>query len=115
MNLQMRIELAARLGKYILHNTEEWEATKQKASLQNPWYTPEFLDVACKIIATEFLDHQKLVDLTSTYKLGSVESKKIGIVMAGNIPLVGFHDLLCVFLTGHKAHIKPSSKDEVLI
>jgi hypothetical protein len=40
---------------------------------------------------------------------------KVGIVMAGNIPLVGFHDFLCVFLTGHMAYIKPSSKDEVLI
>jgi len=35
--------------------------------------------------------------------------------MAGNIPLVGFHDLLCTFITGHYAVIKPSSKDEVLI
>ena len=35
--------------------------------------------------------------------------------MAGNIPLVGFHDLLCVFITGHKAVIKPSSKDEYLL
>ena len=41
--------------------------------------------------------------------------KKIGIVMAGNIPLVGFHDLLCVFISGHKALIKASAKDEVLI
>jgi hypothetical protein len=35
--------------------------------------------------------------------------------MAGNIPLVGFHDFLCVFLSGHLAFIKPSSKDDVLI
>jgi hypothetical protein len=35
--------------------------------------------------------------------------------MAGNIPLVGFHDFLCVFITGHYAVIKPSSKDVVLI
>jgi hypothetical protein len=41
--------------------------------------------------------------------------KKVGIVMAGNIPLVGFHDFLCVFLSGHSAFIKASSKDDVLI
>ncbi len=35
--------------------------------------------------------------------------------MAGNIPLVGFHDFLCVFISGHRSLIKPSSKDEVLI
>ena len=41
--------------------------------------------------------------------------RTIGIIMAGNIPLVGFHDFLCVFISGHKAVIKPSSKDQVLI
>ena len=44
-----------------------------------------------------------------------IQPKAVGIVMAGNIPLVGFHDFLCVFISGHKAIIKPSSKDEVLI
>jgi hypothetical protein len=39
----------------------------------------------------------------------------VGLVLAGNIPLVGFHDVLCVFLTGHVARIKLSSKDDVLL
>ena len=39
----------------------------------------------------------------------------VGLIMAGNIPLVGFHDFICVFLSGHQAHIKASSKDDVLI
>jgi hypothetical protein len=39
----------------------------------------------------------------------------VGVVLAGNIPLVGFHDVLCIFLSGHYAKIKPSSKDEALI
>jgi hypothetical protein len=39
----------------------------------------------------------------------------VGVVMAGNIPLVGFHDFMCIFLCGFKANIKASSKDEVLI
>jgi hypothetical protein len=41
--------------------------------------------------------------------------KRVGIVMAGNIPLVGFHDFLSVFLTGHKAVVKLSSKDDILL
>jgi hypothetical protein len=41
--------------------------------------------------------------------------KNVGIVMAGNIPLVGFHDFLCAFITGHRQTIKASSKDDVLI
>ena len=115
MNLQMRIELAARLGEYILSGSPEWQDVKEEASLLNPWFIPGFIDIATENIATYFLDRQKLVDWTSFYKIESRDSKKVGIVMAGNIPLVGFHDFLCVFISGHKAIIKPSSKDETLI
>ena len=43
------------------------------------------------------------------------KSKTIGIVMAGNLPLVGFHDFCCALLCGHRLRIKPSSKDQTLI
>jgi hypothetical protein len=115
MNLQMRIELANRLGQYILSESPEWLEAKQRASLINPWFTPEFIDIAAGNIAKHFLDNQKLENWTSSYKIETVDPKRIGIVMAGNIPLVGFHDFLCVFLSGHKAIMKASSKDEVLI
>ena len=115
MNLQMRIGLAAQLGEYILSNGAEWQETKQRASLTNPWFTPEFTDIATENIANHFLSKQKLVHWTSAYKIQPTLAKRIGIVMAGNIPLVGFHDFLCVFISGHKAIIKASSKDDVLI
>ena len=115
MNLQMRIELAAQLGEYILSAAAEWQEAKHKASLTNPWFTPEFIDLAAGNIAKKFLDKEKLQSWTSYYKPGSVDPKKVGIVMAGNIPLVGFHDLLSVFISGHRSIIKASSKDEVLI
>jgi hypothetical protein len=115
MNLQMRIDLAAHLGEYILSDSPEWQQVKHEASLINPWFTHQFIDTAVENIAKHFLDKQKLSNWTSSYKIEAVNPKKIGIVMAGNIPLVGFHDLLCVFVSGHKAIIKASSKDEVLI
>src|SRR6187551_3478186 len=115
MNLQMRIDLTAQLGQYILSGSSEWLETKQRASLINPWFTPEFIDIATGNIAKHFLDKQKLENWTSSYKIETVTSKKIGILMAGNIPLVGFHDFLSVLISGHKAIIKASSKDEVLI
>ena len=111
----MRIELATRLGQYILSDSPEWLEAKHRASLINPWFTPEFIDIATGSIATHFLDKQKLESWTSSYKIETTAPKKVGIVMAGNIPLVGFHDFLCVFISGHKAIIKASSKDEVLI
>jgi len=115
MNLQRRIELATRLGQYILSESPEWLEAKQRARLINPWFTPEFIDIATGNIAKHFLEKQKLENWTSSYKIETVTPKRIGIVMAGNIPLVGFHDFLCVFISGHKAIIKASSKDEVLI
>jgi hypothetical protein len=115
MNLQMRIDLAAQLGEYILYNSAEWQEVKHNASLTNPWFTPEFIDLAAGNIAKSFLDKQKLESWAFSYKIETANPKKIGIVMAGNIPLVGFHDFLSVFISGHKAIIKASSKDEVLI
>src|SRR6187549_1539843 len=115
MNLQMRIELATRLGQYILSESPEWLEAKHRTSLINPWFTPEFIDIATGNVAKHFLDKQKLENWTSSYKIETIAPKKIGIVMAGNIPLVGFHDLLSVFISGHKAIMKASSKDEVLI
>lgn len=115
MNLQMRIKLAAKLGEYILADTPDWQETKTKAGLANPWFTPEFINLASINIANQFLDKNKLVDWTVLYSSETAQAKKIGIVMAGNIPLVGFHDFLCVFMSGHKAFIKTSSKDDILI
>lgn len=115
MNLQMRIELAAKLGEYILSNPSEWQETKQRAALVNPWFTPAFTDLAAKNIANYFLDNQKLIEWAAKYKNEPEKEKNVGVVMAGNIPLVGFHDLLCVFISGHKAIIKLSSKDDILI
>jgi hypothetical protein len=60
MNLQMRIELATQLGQYILSGSPEWLEAKQRASLINPWFTSEFIDIAAGNIANHFLDKQKL-------------------------------------------------------
>ena len=111
----MRINLAAQLGEYILSGAADWQEAKHKASLTNPWFTPEFIDLAAGNIAKNFLDKEKLQNWTSFYKIEPVDPKKIGIVMAGNIPRVGCHDFLSVFISGHKAIIKASSKDEILI
>jgi hypothetical protein len=117
MNLQQRIVLLNRLGEYILQDTDNWQAAKQKASYQNAWFTPEFIELATRNIALAFLQKDKLTAWAQQYNLPTENPspKNVGIVMAGNIPLVGFHDFLCVFISGHRQTIKPSSKDDVLI
>jgi hypothetical protein len=117
MILQDRIGLLSRLGSYMLSDDVHWEHAKRKAFLQNGWFIPEFIELATKNIAKKFLVEDDLNEWTAGYQVQKARSepRNIGIVMAGNIPLVGFHDLLSVFISGHKATIKLSSKDEVLI
>lgn len=121
MNLQHRIDLLIELGQYILSGDEQWQSVKERASRENGWFVPEFIEEATKNIAQSFLQKEQLETWVAGYPVqaprGGTEFKPltIGIVMAGNIPLVGFHDFLCVFLSGHIALIKPSSKDQVLI
>ena len=95
----------------------EWIQEKEKSGIQNRWFIPEFVELAVKNIAEAFLTKGTLLKWIAQYGLPEINNvpKTVGIVMAGNIPLVGFHDLLCVFISGHKAHIKLSSKDDVLI
>lgn len=116
MNLQKRIELLVRLGKYLEDNGEEWQLVKTRATAWNGWFTGEFIDRAVKNINSGFLPEEKLQLWAKHYHLDdNVGSKNTGLVMAGNIPLVGFHDLLCVFICGHRQTIKLSSKDDVLL
>ena len=117
MNLQHRIDLLSRLGEYILSNEPTWLEAKEKAGRENSWFIPEFIDLSSKNIATNFLQKDTLEKWTRHYDLPMDQPtpKTVGIVMAGNIPLVGFHDLVCVFISGHKAVIKTSSKDETLV
>ena len=117
MKLQLRIALLSRLGEYFFSNEPGWLAAKEKASLENPWFTKEFIDISLNNIANWFLKKDILQKWAIQYNLPEENNsvKSVGVVMAGNIPLVGFHDFLSVFITGNKIIIKPSSKDETLI
>jgi hypothetical protein len=117
MNLQCRISLLNRLGEYILSDDPSWMEAKEKAGYENGWFIPEFVELSCKSIAGSYLKKDILESWVAAYNLpdNNLNPKTTGIVMAGNIPLVGFHDWLCVFISGHKSLIKTSSKDKVLI
>ena len=117
MNINERVDLLIQLGEYFVMNDESLQSAKQKAKAGNGWFSIEFIDLALENITKNFLQKNLLEAWIKKYDLKEEPPavKKIGIVMAGNIPLVGFHDFLCVFICGHKAVIKLSSKDEVLI
>lgn len=117
MILQERIQLLARLGEYMLSKDNEWLAVQERAYRENAWFIPEFIDRSVQQIAHHFLQPDLLTDWVKQYAVQDSPNtpKTVGIVMAGNIPLVGFHDFLSVFISGHSMVIKTSSKDEWLI
>ncbi len=116
MILQNRIELLLKLRAYLQENNEEWQSVKHRASLHNGWFTVELIDVAVQNIIDAFLAEDKLRAWVNHYHLDdAITPKNVGLVMAGNIPMVGFHDFLCVLVSGHRQTIKLSSKDDVLL
>ena len=104
MDLQQRLDLLQRLGNYVLSGEPKWNKTKEKAYSENAWFIPEFIEVATYNIAKEFLEIEKLRDWAekNTIPQQNVNIRNVGIVMAGNIPLVGFHDFLSAFISGGK-------------
>ena len=87
----------------------------RKAGHENPWFTTQSIAQSIECISKFYLDKNTLEEWLSAYSFEAEEGKTVGLVMAGNIPLVGFHDLLCVLMSGHKAKVKVSDKDRVLM
>ena len=116
MNRNERIELAVQLGQYMLSDEPAWRETKETAFRSNPWFIPPFIDRATQEISKAFLDPEKLTAWAEHARIPKTVTnpKKIGLVMASNLPLVGFHDWLSVFISGHQALIKLSAQDTVL-
>jgi hypothetical protein len=124
MELVDRIKFFSELGE-TLRNALEGNSIKysselltiiQTQHLKNPWFTPENVRMAVKSIADE-LTYDNLVKWTDSYPEleKSVKPFRVGVIMAGNIPLVGFHDFLSVLITGNSIVAKTSSKDADLI
>lgn len=114
MTLEERINAFAALGEKLRHHPEEaFKALSARVANENPWFTPDNVRLALEAVAG-WLYHDLLIQWSSAYPPSKGSSKTIALVLAGNIPLAGFHDFLCVLISGHRALIKPSSKDSSL-
>lgn len=108
-------ELNSRLGN--IDRDARAQELIDKALADNPWFTREEIFRAIGAIRECMLSAPKAEQWLAAYPAltKSHAPKNIGIIMAGNIPLVGFFDLLCVVASGNRAYIKPSSKDSALM
>jgi len=111
---EKRIHALVKLGDYIMSDSESLAEAKLRAQNANAWFTADSIDLAMKNIVGCYLQKDALEKWIAHYQLPEY-AKKVGIVMAGNIPLVGFHDFLCAYISGHQLYLKLSSKDEWLL
>ena len=128
MQLKDRINAFIGLGKFLLeisnendpdNSQDEVESILKKAEAENGWFTQENIKFALKSWG-EALSKENILQWLSKYNIESSETlakggKTVAIIMAGNVPLVGFHDFLSVLITGNKVLAKLSSKDKTLL
>ncbi|MBT4345586.1 MAG: acyl-CoA reductase [Flavobacteriales bacterium] len=116
MTLQDRINIISELGLYLRKNFLEDHFDSIKiATVKNPWFTVKSITNAVLSIS-DMVEKDMLNAWLNPYTIKEPSSpKNVLIIMAGNIPLVGFHDLLSVIIMGHNPVIKLSSNDNVLM
>lgn len=104
-----RIKTFAQLGDWMLNLEPEVQWTIASIQNKNPWYTKENIYKQFNALGQN-LREEKLEAWTAQYEAPEA-TKKVGLVLAGNIPLVGFHDILSTLIMGYTAQIKVSSDD----
>jgi hypothetical protein len=88
------------------------EKVIELAFLNNGWFSPNFVNEAIQSVGS-MLDEASITSLCRDKETGS--QKTVALICAGNIPLVGFHDLMCGLLSGHRVLLKMSADDNVLM
>ena len=107
---QEKLKALAQLRQKIVEVSED-ENFLEDVFLNNNWFIPQFTKFALNNISDYLLDANKLKDWSNHYNFSATVPYRVGIITAGNIPLVGFHDLLCAYLSPHHIQLKISSKD----
>jgi Acyl-CoA reductase (LuxC) len=116
MNIKDRISYLAHTGQILRQQNNAENEVYHRAKANNQWFTLDFIQLAVDSICAEFLAADKLTTWISQYEIKALETRKtLGIVMAGNIPLVGLHDFICGYLLGFDLQLKLSTKDRVLM
>lgn len=123
MNLKQRATAFAKVGLFIkehytgtpsadTHLHEGLNKVTELAYIHNGWFTPKFVNHAIANVGT-MLNEKELYSFCENKQAN--KTKTVAVICAGNIPMVGFHDIMCILLTGHKALIKLSADDDVLL
>ena len=125
-DLKERIQAFSDLGILFRENSssqkiktfQKWDSELNKllkdSYQHNSWFTENNLKLSLKNWSAE-LNKKNIENWLENYKIELKSSKTVAIIMAGNVPIVGFHDLMCSLVLGFKCIVKLSSDDKVLI
>ncbi|WP_294314542.1 acyl-CoA reductase [uncultured Chryseobacterium sp.] len=124
MNTENQVLGLTRLSRYIkdfLAKNQDayseddagFESLLERSKIENPWFTIENQKFALQQWA-DLLTEKNIGSWLNKYRVSGI-SKRVGLILAGNIPLVGFHDVISVVLSNHIPVIKLSSKDKYMI
>ncbi len=100
------------MGKMTTH-PDEFSADFDRIYAHNKWFGKDQVLHALSQWSVQ-LNHDDLTEWTVQYAMNMTHSKTIALVLAGNLPLVGFHDILTALISGHRILCKTSSKDPIL-
>lgn len=135
MDLNTRIKAFVQLGKFLRQfigekkmdltldtinekHAETFSLLLSRIHVQNGWFTEENIQKSVSGICL-WLEENSMIDWISNYpellNPKSNSPKKIGVILAGNIPLVGFHDMMCVLISGNYFVGRTSSSDKLLL
>ena len=115
--MKSTVQIFSELGERLLgFGTDEVSRSAMaRAVAQNEWFSVSDIRFAVEALRSEMLDATKVAEWLRHYPTAQQRgSKRVALIMAGNIPLVGFFDLMCVLASGDVPYVKPSSKDSVL-
>ena len=117
MTLQERIGAIVRVAEALVDlDSTKLSAVFIRAENENRWFTQENIKKSLSAIRDAFCDLENLNEWVKGYNIAdTVTPKNVGLILAGNIPLVGFHDVLSCFISGHYTLIRLSDKDKILL
>lgn len=116
MTLSDRIDVLVALGERLQQTDRSpVQPLIHRAHQANQWFTPAHSIRSLEAITKNYLDRDKLDRWIANADIPFVQPRKVALILAGNIPCVGFHDVLTSFICGHHTMIKCSTKDDVLI
>ncbi|MBK8682501.1 MAG: acyl-CoA reductase [Bacteroidetes bacterium] len=111
MSLKDRIATLAEFGNVIMQRNDELQELMHEIEMHNRWFTKINQEITLDAFANNFLQTFKMNEWVSNYTINESANKQVGLILAGNIPFVGMHDVLSVLISGNTALIKQSSKD----